>query len=446
MSGTASKADIIPRITVVTATAISVADMIGIGVFTSLGFQVRDIDTGFSLLMLWVVGGLAALCGAVCYAELAAMFPRSGGEYNFLSRIYHPAVGFMAGWLSATVGFAAPIALAAIAFGAYFKSIFAWAPSATILALAVTWVVTAVRLAGTRPSSAFQDIATLFKVLLIVGFILAAFIFGKAEPVSFLPQPSDWSSVLSMPFAISLVFVMYSYSGWNASTYIIGEMANPQRDAPRALLFGTLIVMALYVGLNAAFIYTTPIAKISGKIEVAQVVGEHIFGPIGGSIAAGLICFGLISAISAMVWIGPAVTKAIGEDIAVFRPLARVSDRGVPATALYLQLAIVTALILTQSFEHVLEFVQFALTLSSFLAVAGVVVLRHTQPELVRPYKAWGYPFTPFIFLGITGFMLAYMMVGRPLESLASLGLLGAGLVLYALTANRKVSSTHPTH
>ncbi|MEZ5844962.1 MAG: amino acid permease [Hyphomicrobiaceae bacterium] len=435
--GSGAVPSIVPRVTVFTATAIAIADMIGIGVFTSLGFQVRDIQTGFSLLMLWVVGGLAALSGAVCYAELAAMFPRSGGEYNFLSRAYHPAVGFMAGWLSATVGFAAPIALAAMAFGAYLKGILPSAPSATVSALAITWAITLVRLSGARPSAAFQDIATVFKVVLIAGFIVAAFAFGEPQPVTFVPQAADWSSLVSMPFAISLVFVMYSYSGWNASTYIVGDMANPQRDAPRALILATVVVMALYVGLNAAFIYTTPLAMLAGKIEVAQVVGAHIFGPAGGRVVAALICFGLISAISAMVWIGPAVTKAIGEDIAVLRPLASTSASGVPVPALVLQLAIVTVMILTQSFERVLEFVQFALTLSSFLTVAGVMVLRRTRPDIERPYRAWGYPFTPLVFLAITGFMLAYLMVGRPLESLASLGLFAAGLALYVLTAGR---------
>jgi len=435
--GGGSQPSIVPRVTVFTATAIAVADMIGIGVFTSLGFQVRDIQTGFSLLMLWVVGGLAALSGAVCYAELAAMFPRSGGEYNFLSRIYHPAVGFMSGWLSATVGFAAPIALAAMAFGVYLQGIFPWAPSQTVSALAITWLVTFVRLSGARPSAAFQDIATIFKVVLIAGFIVAAFAFGKAQPISFAPQAADLSSLVSMPFAISLVFVMYSYSGWNASTYIVGEMENPQRDAPRALILATVVVMALYVGLNAAFIYTTPLSLIAGKLEVAQVVGEHIFGATGGKLVAGLICFGLVSAISAMVWIGPAVTKAIGEDISLFRPLSTVSSSGAPVNALLLQLAIVTVLILTQSFERVLEFVQFALTLSSFLAVAGVMVLRHSRPDLERPYRAWGYPFTPIVFLAITGFMLAYLMVGRPMETLASLALLGAGFVVYALSGGR---------
>src|SRR5215467_13253499 len=178
------------RVSTVTATAIAIADMIGIGVFTSLGFQVREIPTGFSLLMLWVVGGLTALCGAVSYAELATALPRSGGEYNFLSRIYHPALGFLAGWVSATVGFAAPTALAAMAFGEYFKAIIPGIPP-VVLGLAVCWGVALVHLRGIRESSTFQDAWTILKVVLIIGFLITGFLFGTAQPISFVPRTSD---------------------------------------------------------------------------------------------------------------------------------------------------------------------------------------------------------------------------------------------------------------
>src|SRR5271170_2289460 len=206
----------------VTATAIVVADMVGVGVFTSFGFQVADIKSGFALLMLWVVGGVVAICGAFCYAELATMLPRSSGEYNFLRQIYHPAFGFVAGWLSATVGFAAPIALAAMAFGIYFKSI---APSAPplLLGLGITWLAALVHLGGVRFGGAYHNAWTALKLVLIVVFIVAGFAFGDLQPISFAPSKADLATIGGAPFAISLVFVMYSYSGWNAATYIVGE-------------------------------------------------------------------------------------------------------------------------------------------------------------------------------------------------------------------------------
>src|ERR1700685_357187 len=195
----------------VTATAIVIADMVGIGVFTSLGFQVGDITSGFALLLLWIVGGAVAVCGALCYAELATMLPRSSGEYNFLRRIYHPAFGFVAGWLSATVGFAAPIALAAMAFGVYFKAVAPGAPP-LLMGLGLTWVLAPVHLGGVQFAGAFHNAWTIFKLALIVIFIVSGFAFGDAQPITFAPPSGDLTAIISAPFATSLVFVMYSYS------------------------------------------------------------------------------------------------------------------------------------------------------------------------------------------------------------------------------------------
>lgn len=421
-------------ITAFTATTIAVADMVGIGVFTSLGFQVIDITSGFSIIMLWVVGGVVALAGALSYGELAAALPRSGGEYNFLSRVFHPALGFMAGWLSATVGFSAPIALAAMAFGTYFKGVWPAGPSPLILGLGIAWIIAAIHLTGIKHGSTFQNVSTILKVALIVGFIVAGLAYGEPQPISFAPSAIDLSHMTSAPFAIGLVFVMYSYSGWNASTYIIGEIHDPQRTVPKALFAGTAIVLLLYVSLNAVFLYTTPMEMMAGKVEVALVAGTHIFGESGGRVVAALICFGLISTISAMTWIGPRVTKVMGEDFPALAMFGRETRNGVPAAAILLQTVVVTALIATQSFEAVLEYIQFSLTLSSFLTVLGVIVLRRTQPSLKRPYRAFGYPFTPFIFLAVTAFMMGYLVIERPLQSFAGLATLLAGLVIYGIS------------
>src|SRR5438105_9637561 len=220
------------------AAAIVVADMVGVGVFTSLGFQVKDIPSGFAILLLWAVGGIVALCGVFSYGELSGMFPRSSGEYNFLGRAFHPAFGFVAGWVSATVGFAAPVALAAMAFGEYGKSLLQGVPPLA-LAIGVVWLVSIVQLTGVRHSGTFQLISTILKVALIVAFLIAGVVVGAPQPVSFAPSASDLSRVISAPFAIGLVFVMYSFSGWNAATYIIGEMRNAKENLPRALLTGT---------------------------------------------------------------------------------------------------------------------------------------------------------------------------------------------------------------
>jgi len=413
-----------------TATAIVIADMVGIGVFTSLGFQVASITSGFALIMLWIVGGAAAICGALCYAELATMLPRSSGEYNFLRRIYHPAFGFVAGFLSATVGFAAPCALAAMAFGFYFKAVVPGAPP-LLLGLVATWIVALVHLGGVRFGSAFHNAWTAFKLALIVAFIGLGFAVGDSQPITFMPQAGDAAAIVSAPFAISLVFVMYSYSGWNAATYIVGEIREPARNLPRALVAGTAVVLVLYVLLNAVMLKTTPLSDLSGVIDVAMVSGRHIFGPVGARLVGGLISFGLVASISAMMWIGPRVTMTMGEDFRVLRLFARQSKAGVPAIAILFQLVVCDLLLLTESFEEVLNFVQFSLTFCSFFAVLGVIKMRITHPDLARPYRAWGYPITPLAFLTVTAFMMYYLLVNRPLQSLGGLALMAAGLVIY---------------
>ena len=423
-------------VSVLVAVAIVVADMVGVGVFTSLGFQVKDIPSGFSILLLWTIGGIVALCGVFSYGELGAMFPRSSGEYNFLGRAYHPAFGFVAGWVSATVGFAAPVALAAMAFGEYGKSVLPDAPPLA-LAIGVVWLVSLVQLTGVRHSSTFQLIATILKVVLIMAFLAAGFVIGTPQPVTFTPSVSDFGHIASAPFAIGLVFVMYSFSGWNAATYIIGEMRAPERNLPRAMLAGTSIVLVLYIALNAVFLHTAPIGELAGQLDVARISGSHIFGEFGGRIVGAMICIGLISSISAMMWIGPRVMMTMGEDIPSLRVFARRSTRGAPAWAILFQLAIASLMLLTRSFEAVLDFIQFSLLFCSFFTVLGVIKLRITRPDLPRPYRAWGYPVTPLVFLLVTGFMMYYLVTERPVQSFLGIVIMISGLVIYAVFRNR---------
>lgn len=419
-------------VSVTVATAIVVADMVGVGVFTSLGFQVKDIPSGFAILTLWTIGGVVALCGVFSYGELGAMFPRSSGEYNFLSRAFHPAFGFVAGFVSATVGFAAPVALAAIALGEYGRSIFPSAPP-MMLAVGMVWLVSLVQLSGVRHSSTFQLIATILKVVLITGFLIAGFVVGTPQPVRFLPQAADIGYIASAPFAIGLVFVMYSFSGWNAATYIIGEMRDASQNLPRALLAGTLVVLVLYVALNAVFLHTAPIDRLAGQLDVARIAGAHIFGEIGGRIVGAMICIGLVSSISAMMWIGPRVMMTMGEDIPALRVFARKSRQGAPAYAILFQLAVATLMLFTRSFEAVLDFIQFALLFCSFFTVLGVIKLRIMRPNLRRPYRAWGYPVTPVIFLLVTLFMMYYLVVDRPLQSFFGALTMVSGFLIYVL-------------
>ena len=211
------------KISAITATNLVVANMVGTGIFTSLGFQVAAITSDFALMALWAVGGLLALCGALSYSELATALPRSGGEYNYLSRIFHPWVGFLAGWISAVVGFPAPIALAGIAFGEYFK-VFTPGLSPVAISLLVVWIITAVHLFGIRTEELFQNGSTFLKLGLILALIIAGLFISHPQPLDLSPGPESIGTIFSRPFAVSLVYVMYAYSGWNAATYITEEV------------------------------------------------------------------------------------------------------------------------------------------------------------------------------------------------------------------------------
>src|SRR5215468_10834749 len=431
-----------PRRTVgfVTACSIVIANIIGTGIFTSLGFQLTNIQSGFALLMLWVIGGIAALCGALCYGELAAALPRSGGEYHFLSKIYHPALGFMAGFVSATVGFAAPIALAAMAFGQYFNGVFD-AGSPVVLSFVVVWIVTVFHLRNLRVGSAFQNVSTLVKLLLIGALIAVGLLVPSSQPISFLPASGDKAAILSGPFAVALVYVMYSYSGWNASAYISSEIKRPEKNVPRSLLAGTGVVIVIYVLLNAIFLATTPAQELRGQLEVALIAGKHIFGDNGGRFAGAIICLGLIAAISSMTWIGPRVTMSMGEDHWLLRWLGRKNQHDIPTNAILLQLLFVNLLLLTQSFQDVVRYTQFSLLLCSLLAVLGVIVLRFTSPDITRPYRVWLYPVPPAVFSIITIWMMFYLLRSHTAESLAGLATALLGLLLYFCARKRPARS-----
>src|SRR6184192_986103 len=422
-----------------TACSIVIANIIGTGIFTSLGFQLANIQSGFVLLMLWVVGGVAALCGALCYGELSAALPRSGGEYHFLSKIYHPALGFMAGFVSATVGFAAPIALAAMAFGKYFVGVFG-SGSPVLLSFVVVWVVAAFHLGSLQVGSAFQNLWTIVKLLLVGALIAAGFLIEPKQQITFLPQSGDTGWIFSGAFAVALVYVMYSYSGWNASSYIIGEVKKPEKNVPRSLLAGTLIVIVAYVLLNAVFLATTPREEMRGQLDVGLIAGKRIFGTNGGRVAGAVICLGLVSAISSMTWIGPRVSMSIGEDHWLLRLFGRKNLHGIPTNAALVQLLIVNLLLLTRSFELVVVYIQFALLLCSLLTVIGVIVLRASKPKVSRPYRVWLYPLPPLLFAAITIWMMIYLLISKTTESVAGMVTAIVGFLLY-FCAGKRVSA-----
>lgn len=424
-----------------TAVSIVIANMIGTGVFTSLGFQVLGIESGFALIMLWVVGGILALCGALTYGEIGAAFPESGGEYNYLSKLYHPAVGFISGWVSVTVGFAAPIAAAAVALGQYVSKVYP-SVNAVILALSIIAIITLIHSINLKAGSLFQRIFTIVKVVCIIMFVGFGLFHVPEHTVNFSADTTAWNDIFSKGFAISLIYVTYAYSGWNAASYISGEMKDAKRNLPKALFVGTLIVMVIYTLLNYVFLYSVPIPELKGVLEVGYLSANKIFGVQVGQFMSLVIAVLLISTISAMVLAGPRVMKSMGTDIKGLRFFAISNKNNVPYVAIIFQSVIAIVLVLTSSFQSLITYVGFTLNLFTFLTVAGIFILRFKHKHIVTSYKTFLYPITPLLFLSIILFILVYIMIEKPVESLYGLGTVVLGLLVYFLT-NKKEDKTN---
>jgi len=433
------------KYTPATAIAVVVANMIGTGVFTSLGYQIIDIKSTFVLLMLWLVGGVAALCGALTYAELASRLPRSGGEYNFLSQLYHPSIGFVSGWVSLTVGFAAPTALAAMTFAAYLDSSVnhLFSVNRMAAALMLVAVVTMVHGRSHKASGGLQNWFTVLKVLLIVGFVgLVGVSVEAPQQVNLLPTAGDGTLLLSSAFAVSLIYVNYAYTGWNSATYITGEIENPARSVPLVLIGGTAIVILLYLALNAAFLYAVPMAELEGRLEIGVVVAQSTFGSTGALVMGGVLSLLLISTVSAMLMAGPRVLQVMGEDFRLFRLLAMRNSSGVPRAAVYTQGGLTILFIVTSTFESVLVFSGFILGLSSLATVMGVFVLRYKKGADRQPgsYRTWLFPLPPLIYSAIMIWTLTFIAINRPQEAAVAAVIIALGFVSYIVT--EKLSSS----
>lgn len=413
----------------VTATALVIANMIGTGAFTSLGFQLQQTSNTWSILIIWTLGGIIALSGAFSYAELGAYFKRSGGEYHYLSELFHPLVGYLSGWVSLTVGFAAPIALAAMAMSNYLEALIGM--DTRIFATLVIGTITLVHTFNIRYSSIFQNYATLFKVLIILIFIIAGFIFSSSD------HAFDWSDswqleLLSPAFAVSLIFVTYSYTGWNAAVYILDEIRDIRRNLPRALISGTLVVLVLYVLLQLVFLKHGSLVQLQGEVEVGSVAAINLFGNTGGYIVSIAIAIFLVSSISAMIWVGPRVTHVMSEDYRLWRLLISRNKQNIPVRAIWFQSGLSLVMIWTGTFEQVLIYCGFILLLFSALAVSGTFVMRVKRLKL--PYRNPTHPWLPAIFLIASAWILVFLIGEKPMESLLGLFNLVLGLLTFYIS------------
>lgn len=399
-----------PQLGVRTASTFVIANMIGTGVFTSLGFQLFSSTNPVAIALIWLIGGLTALCGAIVYSELGAAMPRSGGEYHYLSQIYHPAVGFLSGWVSLVVGFAAPVALSCMALSSYVCSIYSTIDP-LVLGVSVLTFITLVHFFSIKMGTHMQNVLTVAKVLIILVFIVAG-LFASADGAANFDTVSSFGidDVMTSGFAVSLIWVYYAYSGWNAAAYISGDIINPRRNVPLAMMISTSFVVLLYLGLNLVFLRTAPISELTGQVEVGLISAQHIFGVEGGVIMGLLIALMLTSSISSMVYVGPRVAQTMGEDHKIFHFLTHRNRRGCPSAAIALQFLISLFMILTDSFQQVTEYTGIVLSFCSLLTVGGVFVHRWRYPKVERPYKSFAYPVTPILFCAVILWSIVYLI------------------------------------
>ena len=434
-------------------TLLVLANIIGAGIFTTTGYQAADLGHPGFIFLLWFLGGLLAICGALCYAELGAAMPHDGAEYVYLRHTYGGLLGFMSAFVSLFAGFSAPIASAAKGFSRYLSY---WFPSLSdppvvlgvidtsdCVAIAIVWLLIAIQMRGSDIGLRFSDGLTFFKVLGILGIIVAAAAIGQGDIAGFTSVSATYeqldNSELFSAMATSLIFVMFCYSGWNASAYIAGEFKNPQRDLPPSLIIGTGLVMALYLGINAVYFYGASVDEMAGVAEVGLVAAKNLFGPVGVSLVTVVLCASLLASATAMTIVGPRVSIALGRDYKAFRFLSVIrGSRGVPANALILQGLVTSIIIVSGRIDQIMQYAGFTLALFSSLAVSCVIVLRIRSPDMPRPFRTWGYPLTPILFLSVSGWMMFWAFQGRPVES--TLGLLTAalgGVVFFATGTSR---------
>lgn len=416
------------------ASAIVVANMVGTGVFSTLSYQVHALPDERAILLLWVLGGIAALAGALCCAELGAAWPRSGGEYALLSRLFHPAAGFVAGWISLVAGFAGPIAAAALALSAYLGKLWPFAAQAPVaVAIAVVTLVSGLHMLRVEIGARFQVATTLLKIVVMVAIVAAALAWAPARA----PATADLGSAIASPaFAVSLVYVTYAYFGWNAALYVAGEVRAPQRNLPLALIASTGLVTLLYVAVNWAFLRLVPHAElvrvdpgamsVENELAVGFLAGRALFGDEGGMIVGAAIAFTLVSTVSAMVLAGPRVLAAMAEDWRPFAVFARRHSGGSPRRAVVFQWLLVVLLLATASFEFVIGFIGVSLTLFNLAVIVGFLRDRLRHPQRPRPFRA---PFgwaAGLLFIAINGWMIAFLCWSQPravLFSLASIAI-----------------------
>lgn len=415
-----------------TACALVISNMVGTGVFTSLGFQLAVVQNTWSIMLLWLLGGVLALIGAFTFAELGTHYAtENGGDYVFISKGLHPFLGYLSAWVSLVGGFAAPVAIAGKAMEAYLAPFSIL--NLRLLTVAIVLLIGLLHSFSLRHSSLFQNVTTLVKVGFIMA-ILAVGVFVSALPGNALRWDASYQTeVFTSPFAVSLLYVTYAYTGWNAAAYIVAEIREPRRNLPRALLLGTFGVAVIYVGLQLVLLKFARPEQLQGQVDVAVISLANVLGKSGGRWVSAGIALQLIATMSSYVWIGGRVTQRMAQDFSLWRFLGKQTVQQIPVRAIWLQVSITLLLLFSGTLEQVLLCTSFVLQLMGTLAVASLLRtprLPGDFPSPLRPWLQWAY-----ILFSL--FVLGFILADRPRESLIGLAVVAVGGATYWIRAPR---------
>jgi amino acid transporter len=415
-----------------TAASLVVSNMIGTGVFTSLGFQLNSVQNTWIIILLWGIGGVLALIGAFTFAELGTHYQETGGDYIFISRGIHPLLGYLSAWSSLIVGFSAPVAIAAIAMEAYAAPFGVPYPRlwTTLLIIAISGIHSF----SVRQSGRFQDATTLFKVLFVAILILGAFLLPAPDIHSLRWDATFQQEVFTPGFAVSLLYVTYAYTGWNAAAYIVGEIDAPRNNLPKALIIGTLLVTITYILVQLAMLRSAPVSALQGQEEVTKIAADYVLGPNGGRWISLGIALQLVGTMSSYIWIGPRIVQTMATSYPLWRPLSVTNMMGIPVRGIWLQCAITLVLIFTGSLQQVLLYTSFLLQLMGTVAVASLLFTRRQPTDFHSPLRPWIQIFYLIFSFGA----LTYIAVQQPRESMISVAILGVGAATYFVNKHLK--------
>jgi APA family basic amino acid/polyamine antiporter len=417
-----------------TAFMLVFANMIGTGVFTSLGYQLLEVRNLWSIVLIWVLGGMLAMIGAFTFAELGTYFKKSGGDYLFISKAFHPFWGYLSAWTSLIVGFSAPVAIAGLAMEAYLSPL--QIPNLRAYIIAIILLISFFHTFSLKHSSVIQTATTVFKVLFVVFLIGLGILYSPIKSNAIDTISPMFLENSKSGFAVSLLYVTYAYTGWNAAAYIVGEIRNPEKNLPKALILGTLVVMIIYVLLQIVFLKFATYEQLSGQAEVAIMSTKNIFGSRSIPWISASIGLQLVATMSSYIWIGPRVVHAMAQHYSLWSWLRPINANEIPVRAIWLQTTIILVLLLSGTLQLVLLYTSFLLQLMGTLAVASYFKIKRNGNGFKSPWS----PYIQYFYVVFSSFVLFFIIYEKPLESFIGLGILLIGAITYVFSKKQFIN------